>query len=107
MARINGSDFFRCRTALRMFYPKTSIILPLLSALRKSVPVKLDSFPKVRKKIFRAMPSGINVELVRDFLGNQLFMHLLCGGCKSVFVSLSTINVDRLSFELRLVFARQ
>src|SRR5205823_2363017 len=62
---------------------------------------------KVRKKIFRAMASGIKVELVRDFLGNQLFVYLLCGGCKSVFVLLSAINVDRLSSELRLVFARQ
>ena len=71
------------------------------------MPVKLDSFSKVRKKIFRIMTSAIKLELVRNFLGNQLFVHLLCGGCKSVFVLLSAINVDRLSSDLRLILPRQ
>src|SRR5256885_1215969 len=61
----------------------------------------------MREKIFRVMPAGIKMELVRDLLGYQLFVHLLCGGCKSVFVLLSAINVDRLSSDLRFVFARQ
>src|SRR6185437_5281699 len=84
-----------------------SIILPLLPALRKSVPMELNGLSQMRKEVFRVVTSGIKVELVRNFLGQQLLMHLLSRGCESVFILLSTIDVDCLSSELRLVLARQ
>lgn len=71
------------------------------------MPVKLDGLAQMRKEIFRAMPAGIQMELVGDFLGEQLLMHLLRGGCESVFIILPAIDVDRLSSQLCLVLARQ
>ena len=71
------------------------------------MPVELDSLSQMRKKIFRVVAAGIKMELVRDFLSQQLFVHLLGGGRESIFIILSAINVDRVSSELCLVLARQ
>ena len=71
------------------------------------MPVELDGLSQVRKKILRIVASGIKMELVGNSFGQELFMHLLCGGCETIFILLPAINVDCLSSDLRLVLACQ
>jgi hypothetical protein len=62
--------------------------------------MELNGLSQMRKKIFRAVASRIKMKLMWDLLREQLLMHLLGGGCESVFILLPAINVERLTLQL-------
>ena len=53
------------------------------------------------------MPAGIKMELVRNFLLQQLLVQLLGPSRESVFILLPAIDVDRLIPKLYLVLSQQ
>jgi len=65
-ARITGSDFFKCKTALRIL----QLLRPTSSHLGRysteSVPMEFDSFAQLRLKIIRVVSARIKMELVRN-----------------------------------------
>jgi|SRR6476469_389167 len=67
--------------------------------------MKFDCLSEMGQEILGTVPPRIEMELVSDSFGSQLFVHLVCAGVETILVLIAAVDVDGLSSQLDLVFS--